>query len=119
MYIIVCVKHNGSHEVTAIANGAKDALNRLIEFPGIEDYTARTIFKNGRMYFDTESDFCGISQIICYNQFDFIKAYVWSEEIDNFLFYYLLAEGHKLERKYLQCILNGMSPLEASFECGL
>ena len=47
------------------------------------------------------------------------KIHVKPEDIDDFLFYYGIAEEYGLEIEYLQSILNGLTPADAAYEWDL
>ena len=47
------------------------------------------------------------------------KIHVKPEDIDDFLFYYGIAEEYGLEIEYLQSILNGLTPAGAAYEWDL
>ena len=47
------------------------------------------------------------------------KIHVKPEDINDFLFYYGIAEEYGLEIEYLQSILNGLAPYAAAYEWDL
>ena len=47
------------------------------------------------------------------------KIHVKPEDINDFLFYYGIAEEYGLELEYLQSILNGLAPAGAAYEWAL
>ena len=47
------------------------------------------------------------------------KTHVKPEDIDDFLFYYEIAEEYGLEIEYLQSILSGLTPAGAAYEWDL
>ena len=47
------------------------------------------------------------------------KIHVKPEDINDFLFYYGIAEEYGLELEYLQSILNGLAPAGAAYEWDL
>lgn len=59
------------------------------------------------------------SIITCCNADEFSRTYVKPEELDDFQFFYGVAENWGLEWEYLQSIIDGLTPIEAAIEWDL
>ena len=67
-----------------------------------------------------EARSCGNYIFVTYcNADEFARIYVKSEELDDFQFFYGVAENWGLEWEYLQSILDGLTPIGAAIEWDL
>lgn len=97
IYVVVGIALDGHKEITTMVNGEAE-LSTSIE----------------------KAHSCGKYLFVTYyNMTKLIEVYVKQEDVNDFLFYYGIAEAYWLEIEYLQLILNGFTPAGAANEWDL
>ena len=96
-YVVVGIMLDGRKEITSMMIDEKELLSSIEEARSCGEYLFVTY----------------------YNVAKLAKIHVKPEDIDDFLFYYGIAEEYGLELEYLQSILNGLTPAGAAYEWDL
>lgn len=96
-YVVVGIMLDGRKEITNMTIDEKELLSSIEEARSCGEY----IF------------------VAYYDVAKLAKIHVKPEDIDDFLFYYGIAEEYGLEIEYLQSILNGLTPAGAAYEWDL
>lgn len=96
-YVVVGIMLNGRKEITDMMIDEKELLSSIEEARSCGEYLFVTYYDVAKL----------------------AKIHVKSEDIDDFLFYYGIAEEYGLEIEYLQSILNGLAPAGAAYEWDL
>ena len=96
-YVIVGITPYGRKEITDMMIDEKELFSSIEEARSCGEYIFVTYYDVARL----------------------AKIHVKPEDIDDFLFYYGIAEEYGLELEYLQSILNGLAPASAAYEWDL
>ena len=96
-YVVVGVMLDGRKEITDIMIDEKELFSSIEEARSCGKYIFVTYYDVARL----------------------AKIHVKPEDVDDFLFYYGIAEEYGLELEYLQSILNGLAPAGAAYEWDL
>lgn len=96
-YVVVGIMLNGRKEITDMMIDEKELLSSIEEARSCGEYIFVTYYDVAKL----------------------AKIHVKPEDIDDFLFYYGIAEEYGLEMEYLQSILNGLTPAGAANEWDL
>ena len=97
IYVVVGITPYCRKEITDMMVGEKELLSSIEEARSCGKYLFVTYYDVARL----------------------AKIHVKPEDIDDFLFYYGIAEEYGLEWEYLQSILNGLAPAGAAYEWDL
>lgn len=104
-------KKNESLMIVAVIGIALDGRKRIAAIVDNEEALLIAV---------TDARESGEYSIVTYcNADEFARIYVKSEELDDFQFFYGVAENWGLEREYLQSILDGLTPIGAAIEWDL
>lgn len=96
-YVVVGIMLDGRKEITDMMIDEKELFSSIEEARSCGKYIFVTYYDVARL----------------------AKIHVKPEDIDDFLFYYGIAEEYGLEWEYLQSILNGLTPVGAANEWDL
>lgn len=96
-YVVVGIMLDGRKEITDMMIDEKELFSSIEEARSCGKYIFVTYYDVARL----------------------AKIHVKPEDIDDFLFYYGIAEEYGLELEYLQSILNGLAPAGAAYEWDL
>ena len=96
-YVVVGIMLDGRKEITDMTIDEKELLSSIEEARSCGEY----LF------------------VAYYDVAKLAKIHVKPEDIDDFLFYYGIAEEYGLELEYLQSILSGLTPVGAANEWDL
>ena len=96
-YAVIGITPYGRKEITDMMIDEKELLSSIEEARSCGEYIFVTYYDVARL----------------------AKIHVKPEDIDDFLFYYVIAEEYGLELEYLQSILNGLAPAGAAYEWDL
>lgn len=96
-YVVVGIMLDGRKEITDMMIDEKELLSSIEEARSCGNYIFVTYYDVARL----------------------AKIHVKPEYIDDFLFYYGIAEEYGLEIEYLQSILNDLTPVGAANEWDL
>ena len=97
IYVVIGITPYGRKEITDMMIDEKELLSSIEEARSCGEYIFVTYYDVARL----------------------AKIHVKPEDIDDFLFYYGIAEEYGLELEYLQSILNGLAPAGAAYEWDL
>ena len=96
-YVVIGITPYGRKEITDMMIDEKELFSSIEEARSCGKYIFVTYYDVARL----------------------AKIHVKPEDIDDFLFYYGIAEEYGLELEYLQSILNGLAPAGAAYEWDL
>ena len=96
-YVVIGITPYGCKEITDMMIDEKELFSSIEEARSCGNYIFVTYYDVARL----------------------AKIHVKPEDIDDFLFYYEIAEEYGLEIEYLQSILNGLTPVGAANEWDL
>ena len=96
-YVVIGITPYGRKEITDMMIDEKELFSSIEEARSCGKYIFVTYYDVARL----------------------AKIHVKPEDIDDFLFYYGIAEEYGLEIEYLQSILNGLAPAGAAYEWDL
>ena len=96
-YVVVGIMLDGRKEITDMMIDEKELLSSIEEARSCGEYLFVTYYDVAKL----------------------AKIHVKPEDIDDFLFYYVIAEEYGLELEYLQSILSGLTPVGAANEWDL
>ena len=96
-YVVVGIVLDGRKEITDMMIDEKELFSSIEEARSCGKYLFVTYYDVARL----------------------AKIHVKPEDIDDFLFYYGIAEEYGMEIEYLQSILNGLTPAGAANEWDL
>ena len=96
-YVVVGIMLDGRKEITDMTIDEKELLSSIEEARSCGEYLFVTYYDIAKL----------------------AKIHVKPEDIDDFLFYYGIAEEYGLELEYLQSILNGLTPVGTANEWDL
>lgn len=97
IYVVVGIMLDGRKEITDMMVDEKELLSSIEEARSCGEYIFVTYYDVAKL----------------------AKIHVKPEDIDDFLFYYGIAEAYGLEMEYLQSILSGLTPVGAANEWDL